>query len=50
MWPQLPELIIIALICLNTVALLKLDDLGEAIWRLRVTLDPSLEGGDTDDT
>ncbi len=43
MWPRLPELVVIAIICLNTLALLKLDDLGESAWRLRVWLDPSLE-------
>jgi len=39
MWPRLPELIVIAYICLNTVALLNLDELGEAAWRFRQNSD-----------
>jgi hypothetical protein len=39
MWPRVPELFVIAYICLNTVALLNLDELGEAVWRLRNKLD-----------
>lgn len=49
MWPRLPEILIIAWICLATFGLLKLDELGEVVWRIRCALDPSLEGDDSSD-
>jgi len=46
MWPQLPEILIIAWIVVATFGLLKLDELGELVWWIRSALDPSLESDD----
>lgn len=43
MIPELPEIIVIFVICVAIFGLGKLDDLGELVWRLRCRLSPSLD-------
>ena len=50
MWPNLPEIMIIAWISLATFGLLNLDWLGEKVWQVRCALDPSLEEDAGDDS
>lgn len=43
MVPDPPEIAILVFICLAITGLLKLDTLGEWVWRIRCALSPSLE-------
>lgn len=43
MIPELPEIIVIFVICVAIFGLGKLEDVGEVVWRLRCRLSPSLD-------
>jgi len=43
MIPDPPEIAILAIICAAITGLLKLDTLGEWVWRIRCWISPSLE-------
>lgn len=46
MLPNLAETIILLVICIAIFGLGKAETLGELAWRIRTTLDPSLEETD----